>query len=77
MHMSDSITTTGFILPAFLGHQVGLYADRCSQGFGTAQGPWTDAEGRANTFGIDFATLRLRLVSERLDGRRAAAAGLF
>ncbi|MCP9823896.1 hypothetical protein [Synechococcus sp. EJ6-Ellesmere] len=70
-----TITSTGLALPALLGHQLAAHIDRAGTPFGW--GPWSLAEGHATTFGLDAGRVRLRLVLDRLAGRRAASCGLI
>jgi hypothetical protein len=69
-----SITTSGLVLPALLGHELAAYIDQSAASFGLGVRSFT--EGHATTYGLDAGRLRLRLVVDRLDGRRPAGWGL-
>jgi len=69
-----SITISGLVLPALLGHELAAYIDQSAAPFGL--GVWSFTEGHATTYGLDACSIRLRLVLDRLDGRRPADWGL-
>ena len=69
-----SITSIGLVLPALLGHELAAYIDRSAAPFG--RGFWSFTEGRTTTYGLDAGSFRLRLVVDRLAGRRPAGWGL-
>jgi len=69
-----AVVIRGLAMPVVMGWQVGVYCDRCPDGFAPV-GVWRDSwgAGRVRTLGIDLQVLRVRLVVERL--RRGAGAG--
>lgn len=69
-----SITTNGLVLPALLGRELAAYIDRSAAPFG--RGFWSFTKGRTTTYGLDAGSFRLRLVVDRLAGRRPAGWGL-
>lgn len=68
-----AVVIRGLVLPVVMGWQVGVYCDRCADGFAPV-GVWRDSwgAGRVRTLAIDLQVLRLRLVLERV--RRGAGA---
>jgi hypothetical protein len=60
----------GFSLPVLFGHQLALHLDQADASLG--RGPWHLNEGPTRTLGLDLGRLRLRLVVDRVNGRRAA-----
>ena len=57
----------GLVLPVVMGWQLGLYCDRCADGF-RPLGVWRDSwgAGRVWTLGIDLLVVRVRLVLDRM-----------
>jgi hypothetical protein len=69
-----TITTRGFAVPALLGLQLAAYIDQSAAQFGL--GLWSFTEDHATTYGLNAGSIRLRLVLDRLDGRRPADWGV-
>ncbi len=73
--MNYTITSTGFALPVLLGHQLALHLDHATASLG--RGLWSDLDGPTTTWGIDLGRYRVRLVADRVEGRRSTGWGLL
>jgi hypothetical protein len=65
----------GLALPALLGHQLALHLDHADASLG--RGLWSDHDGPTRTWGLDLGHHRVRLVIDRVEGRRSTGWGLL
>ncbi len=65
----------GLALPALLGHQLAAYLDYGTEPMG--HGAWSLTEGSTRTWGLDLGHHRVRLVLDRVEGRRSTGWGLL
>jgi len=75
MSMNCTITFSGFVMPVLLGHQLALHLDHANASLG--HGAWSLTEGPTRTWGLDLGHHRVRLVVDRVEGRRSTGWGLL
>lgn len=69
------VTTRGFVFPVVADIEAAAYIDTCPGSTGCRA--WRFPEGHGITYGLDLGRVRLRLVLDRLNGRRTTGWGLI